>query len=293
MNPDDYDNDGNNIVPCPICLNVYCESKDGGECPDEKEFVKYHTQKEMDLVYVLGTGSKWEDNEIRYSLRSADRNLPHRNVIVVGERPEWLQNIIHIAIPDGFANVKGGKYRNVIRKIIGACNDDRVSKDFVLMNDDFFTLKPINHIEPYTVGSLQSVIDHFRERYGIKTGGNNQYINALTRTLRFLQKQGIADPKSYNVHVPIVYNKANFIDMTDRVDWLAQGYSWRSLYGNLYDIGSVERTDPKISSKVDLLHFLKRTDYGDFLSISDNVAQDRNFQFWIEMQFPHKSKYEI
>lgn len=38
---DDYDSDGNNIVPCPICLNVYCASKDGGECPDEKEFVEW------------------------------------------------------------------------------------------------------------------------------------------------------------------------------------------------------------------------------------------------------------
>lgn len=42
MNLDnDYDNDGNNIVPCPICLNVYCPSKeDDGVCPEEKDFVK-------------------------------------------------------------------------------------------------------------------------------------------------------------------------------------------------------------------------------------------------------------
>lgn len=41
MNLDnDYDSDGNNIVPCPICLNVYCPSKEGGECPDEAEFVR-------------------------------------------------------------------------------------------------------------------------------------------------------------------------------------------------------------------------------------------------------------
>jgi hypothetical protein len=37
---DDYDNDGNNIVPCPICLNVYCLSKDEGKCPREDDFVK-------------------------------------------------------------------------------------------------------------------------------------------------------------------------------------------------------------------------------------------------------------
>lgn len=40
MNLDnDYDSDGNNIVPCPICLNVYCPSKEDGECPEEGMFV--------------------------------------------------------------------------------------------------------------------------------------------------------------------------------------------------------------------------------------------------------------
>ena len=39
MNPDDYDEDGNNIVPCPICLQQYCPSKDGGKCEDEDEFI--------------------------------------------------------------------------------------------------------------------------------------------------------------------------------------------------------------------------------------------------------------
>ena len=41
MNTDnDYDNDGNNIVPCPICLDVYCPSKNDGKCPEEDEYAK-------------------------------------------------------------------------------------------------------------------------------------------------------------------------------------------------------------------------------------------------------------
>jgi len=43
MNPNDYDEDGNNIVPCPICLDVYCPSKKGGKCHEEDAFVKAHT----------------------------------------------------------------------------------------------------------------------------------------------------------------------------------------------------------------------------------------------------------
>lgn len=36
----DYDNDGNNIVPCPLCSGSKCPSKDGGKCPEEDEFGK-------------------------------------------------------------------------------------------------------------------------------------------------------------------------------------------------------------------------------------------------------------
>lgn len=40
MNPQDYDEDGNNIVPCPICLDKHCQGKEeGGTCPDEAQFV--------------------------------------------------------------------------------------------------------------------------------------------------------------------------------------------------------------------------------------------------------------
>ena len=48
MNPDDYDEDGNNIVPCPICMDVYCPSKEDGECPKEKEFVESYKGKKND-----------------------------------------------------------------------------------------------------------------------------------------------------------------------------------------------------------------------------------------------------
>ena len=47
MNEQDHDNDGNNIVPCPICLDVYCPSKEDGKCPDEEEFVKNMTLQHL------------------------------------------------------------------------------------------------------------------------------------------------------------------------------------------------------------------------------------------------------
>lgn len=36
---DDYDNDGNNIVPCPMCMSNYNPCKEGGRCPAEYSFI--------------------------------------------------------------------------------------------------------------------------------------------------------------------------------------------------------------------------------------------------------------
>jgi len=39
MNENDYDEDGNNIVPCPLCDNIYCPSK-GLQCDDCGRFIQ-------------------------------------------------------------------------------------------------------------------------------------------------------------------------------------------------------------------------------------------------------------
>lgn len=239
----------------------------------------------MDIVYVVGSGSKWDNNELKYSLRSLE-NFPHKNVIIVGVLPEWAKNIIHIDVQDNFADINGGKYRNVVRKIRAACQDERISDEFVLMNDDFFFLEPVEKIEPYTNGTIQSLIDYYEDP-------RHQYSNALIRTNKLLLERGIEKPMSYAIHYPIVYDKKKFLQMTDDMDWLEKGYSWRSLYGNLFKIGDVGRNDPKINSALTFMTFLNKKYQGDFLSISNNVALFPPFQKWIDERFPNKSNYEL
>lgn len=40
MNPNDYDEDGNNIVPCPLCMSNHNPCKYDGKCPKEDEFIR-------------------------------------------------------------------------------------------------------------------------------------------------------------------------------------------------------------------------------------------------------------
>lgn len=238
-----------------------------------------------DIVYVIGSGSKWENNELRFSLRSLEKHFEHGNVFIVGVLPDWIQNVIHIDVQDAFPNINGGKYKNVMRKIHAACTDDRVSESFVLMNDDFFFLRDCAEIQPYSFGTLEGMI----ERYSDK---KSQYYNALVRTMRFLKKADIENPKNYAVHYPIVYEKEKFLRMTEEVEWLENPCSWRTIYGNLFNVGGVEWEDQKKSSPDSFEKFLLQEDLGDFLSISNNIALNPAFQEWIEKMFPEKSSYE-
>ena len=44
----------------------------------------------MDIVYILGNGSKFNNEEIRYSLRSLEKFVNFDRVFIVGECPKFL-----------------------------------------------------------------------------------------------------------------------------------------------------------------------------------------------------------
>ena len=72
MNIDnDYDNDGNNIVPCPICMSNYCPSKENAKCPGEDMFAL-----EGEIRMLLGEYEETGDNSrIANVLETVERLL--------------------------------------------------------------------------------------------------------------------------------------------------------------------------------------------------------------------------
>ena len=76
MNIDnDYDNDGNNIVPCPICLSIHCPSKEDGKCPGEDMF-----ELEGEIRMLLGEYEETGDNSrIANVLETVERLLTSRD----------------------------------------------------------------------------------------------------------------------------------------------------------------------------------------------------------------------
>lgn len=226
-----------------------------------------------DIVYILGTDSRWRNNEIRYSLRSL-KNIEHGKVFIVGHKPLWLTDqAIHISAEDEYDN----KLKNSLTKQIIAAKDPRIGDRFILMNDDFFIMEPTS-IVPMHGGDLKAKMVHHETHGGY-------YYRALRLAYDIIRLMGTKNPKDYELHVPIMYEKKKFLDLASRIDPSIAGYLMRSIYGNFWKIGGGKTQDVKV-------YVNWQWNGGTFLSTDDTVTRRDEFRRWINAKFPEPSIYE-
>lgn len=219
----------------------------------------------MDLVYICRDG---DNEELRYSIRSAVANLPHDNIWVVGGKPDWYTgNYIRI-------KQNAMKFDNARNNLNAICRKQEVSPDFVLMNDDFFIVKPIESLGSYHRGLLE---DHISL---VKT--SPAYKQMLVETLDVINYVTTGPIYSYELHVPMVMNR-NKLAKVLRFPAL-----WRSLYGNMYNVGGTEHKDVKVFSGTTLEEM---TSDLPFLSSNDETFND--IIGLLQEMFPNPSKYEL
>ena len=182
----------------------------------------------MDLVYICGPG---DNEELRYSIRSAVKNLKFDNLWVVGGKPNWyLGNYIEVA-------QNKSKYANARNNLRAICNSSKISDSFILMNDDFYIMNKIDNV-PYMHGGL--LADKIKKYENLT--GNTRYVLMLKRTLLSLSRRFKKDILDYELHVPMVMKKEKLLSIIDLPDL------WRSRYGNTFSVGGIEIEDVKIYS---------------------------------------------
>ena len=175
-----------------------------------------------DALYILGRGSKHDNMELRLSLRTLEANGKNIDrVFIVGNKPDWVQDVIHIPAEDTYQKAQNHAY-----KVIVACYRG-ISDNFLLMNDDFFMLEPFDVDKyPYYV---RGELEEYKEP--------SFYQETLNKTRDYLIAKGIEHPMAFNVHCPIIYNKKSFLtfeELFHDVKFETIGYSWRTLYGNTF-----------------------------------------------------------
>lgn len=233
---------------------------------------------EIDIVYILGTGSSWQDREIRYSLRSVEKYVANPRIFIIGQCPRWLTGINHIEAEDTDKN----KIINARNKYLRAASCPDISDNFILMNDDFFILKEITEWPYYSRGTFHKMI----RRHPTKGG---YYFKSLRDTKNRLIELGIKEPVDFEVHCPMMFEKKMLLNVMENVG-INNAYSLRSCYGNLVEITYDEVMDFKANNLAEFAHQVKMD--REFLSISDGLVMHKEFTDWIQRKFPKPSKWE-
>lgn len=230
----------------------------------------------MDILYPL----KEIDNnfELRYSLRSL-KNLPHDRVFVCGYKPRWMtDDVIEIPVPQ---NPHETKYLRSVKNLMAAMKDERLSEDFILMNDDFFVMLPVKEVPVLHRGPLNDMVNYYHSRFS-----NSPYTAGLIKTFHKLDQMGIDDALSYEVHAPMVFNKKKFLEVLE-MSLEMDGFGKRTLYGNINKLGGELIQDVKFTNPrraiLDDMPFVS-TDEGSFLY--------HQIGGYIRGRFTERSQYE-
>ena len=220
----------------------------------------------MDVVYIL----KCENfnYDLAYSLRSLYANVTgYDNVWTVGFTPSWISPTVN-----RISTVqRSTKWRNALHNIITACKNPDISDDFVLFNDDFFAINPVNLKTDLckAKGTLDDAIGRYRQ--SIKT---STWKRSFIEVKKLLIKLGSIHFTDFTLHIPMVINKERFLHLFRLPEVkqhlkLYNSLSYRNLYGNMFYNEPLTCRDCKLPKDTDA------TDEqlaGQWLSVRDNVT---------------------
>ncbi|MBQ1308109.1 MAG: hypothetical protein IIY54_10595 [Ruminococcus sp.] len=234
-----------------------------------------HRTKKMDVVYFVREG---ENEELRYSLRSIERNLPHRKVWIIGGKPDDINPDEFIRIPQDGNDTKWNKVRANLELV---ATHDGITEDFVLMNDDFFVNRRTEELPPAYRGTLRQHYEAIERQHH----GTTAYSIELRRTERALEEAG-KTTISYELHIPIIINRKKLLET---VRAFPNAHGTRTLYGNMHRIGGTQEKDVKIYP----FSTTMPDDAWRFISSDDNTWGDTSLTRYIQQRYPEKSRFEI
>jgi len=233
----------------------------------------------MDILYILGSGSLHNNEELRYSLRALEKNIPGASrVIVVGENPGFLSDKVQFHyLPEA----KGNKEFCIAKKIEWACQNV-MQGDFLFMNDDFFIHKKI----------VPSAFPNYQKGCLSQSAPDKKYERSLHDTFNYLKSLGHTT-FHFDVHTPIIYNTDKFLALSPHWEYsktLHFGIVVKSMYGNIYKVPHLPYKDVKLG-RLKLFEDFQRIENTSCISCSDHGWRN-GVADYLKHLFPNPSKYE-
>jgi hypothetical protein len=212
----------------------------------------------MNFVYSCRSG---DNEELRYSIRSVKHFYPKSIIWVVGGKPDWyIGNYIEV-------KQNKSKNKNIHANLFAACQNKNLSNNFIYMDDDFFIFNYLERFNFLYDGTLSEKIENYD-----KDNILNSYSRQLRNTKKQLNKLGIKTPINYELHVPMPVEKPKVEKTLRRGD----NFLWRSMYGNLFDVGGIKTKDVKIYKELNATDQFSSTSEGkSFNILFDSVLKNK------------------
>ncbi len=228
-----------------------------------------------DVVLILGPDSGRSGSELKYALRGLEAFVPHNRVVVLGHKPEWVQNVLHIE-----TKPVEGKWYDLDAKFLLLHTLNELTEEVIYTEDDYIVTKPLED------GVLPNYYKDTLEERLVNTKGGHWH-DSLAITCEILQEEGIRHPISFDLHIPMVVRRSEIPIHLDH----RYRKRWRSLYGNMCSAPPKKICrDVKATTKEDLQDIID-LDLG-FLSTADNTWKVIGAETYLKTLFPSKSKYE-
>jgi len=169
----------------------------------------------VDVVYTVGQSSKHGDDwELRHSLRSLEQQDCIGKIYIIGHKPSWAKEVIHIPCADPFPDKM--KDANIIYKILLACGREELSENFVVNSDDHYILRPvtISDLEPELEFPSSLLSSHLKAAV-------SYWHQRLLNTIEYCARKG-RPQYVFQGHKPYLVNKNTYKKIMTPLPW-AQG----------------------------------------------------------------------
>ena len=247
----------------------------------------------MDILYIVGKGfSEWNDNELRYSLRSIAKNGQNvRRVYVCGYTPFWL-NLDEVTLLPLRDPQDGNKHYNILRAIEYAVENSDISDHFLYSSDDHYYVQPTD-FDNYPV--------YWRGKDIPSEGGKSWYAKTLKSTHDVLEAFGLP-VRMYAWHGNTHFCKSLFLQQRMQLlrrlaQTMPEACEPSCLMLNYWQAVSpktmpkrIARQDDKVGSCDQSVDIYAMAEKKEVLSSTDAVGV--HMREFLMDTFPKKCKYE-
>lgn len=187
-------------------------------------------------------GSKWENNELRYTLRSLSSNLNFNyDITIYSDKPiDWLKNVRVEVVDRYYPKQALKKFNNIphyenfydtLNKLRVISNDVELCEDILYVYDDILLMKPQN-LEQVKVLYAGSRFEANKEYW--LNPGNNKWKNTIFNSIR--KARGFGEVFIYETHLPRHYQKSKIKEMFKMfpIDQMDIPYAPATLYFNMF-----------------------------------------------------------